>query len=193
MEKSIIDDPTLVLNKHWQPLLFTTVKVSIVSVMRGRALVMDPDSFCLLTFDEWVNYDSPESRWIQTTSIKIAAPEVIVLKDYGARPIRRINFNKPNMCRRDNWMCQYCGTQLPTSKLTVEHVVPVSRGGKTTWNNCVSACRSCNERKADRTPAEAGMRLMKHPRRPSWNVKLKLPGGKSFQSWKPFLAKELDK
>jgi 5-methylcytosine-specific restriction endonuclease McrA len=85
--------------------------------------------------------------------------------------------------------CQYCGTGLPGSKLQVEHVLPRSKGGATTWENCVAACDDCNSRKADRTPREAGMKLRKKPTVPRWKPGLQIPQGAVRAAWEPFLTK----
>lgn len=76
-------------------------------------------------------------------------------------------FTRYNIYCRDGWICQYCGLRFPSSDLTFDHVIPRSRGGRTTWENVVAACGPCNLRKANRTPAEAGMGLRKTPRRPT--------------------------
>lgn len=187
---SVLQDPALVLNRNWQPIMFMPVQTCIVTAMRDMASVMDPENFYLLQFEDWLEHEPLGARWIKTSSGKIAAPEVIVLKRYGERPPRRINFNRSNLYRRDDWACQYCGDELPRKKLTIEHIVPSSRGGQTSWTNCVAACKKCNGRKADRTPEEAGMPLRKEPRKPNWKVQLRAPKGLLRPSWAPFLAKE---
>jgi len=88
--------------------------------------------------------------------------------------------------------CQYCGADLFREKITVEHILPRSRGGPTSWENCVAACESCNSRKADQTPQEAGMRLRTVPKVPAWRTRLRAPRGVVRPSWEPFLAKELE-
>ncbi len=144
-----------------------------------------------MTFEEWIESGFETDRRIITPNRSIPAPEVVVIKKYGERPPRRVVFNRPNLARRDDFTCQYCGALMPERELTVEHVLPRSRGGPTTWENCVSACEECNARKADRTPNEAGMKLRSKPIRPSWRPRLMLPRGESRPSWKPFLEKEL--
>ena len=105
---------------------------------------------------------------------------------------RRVKFNRHNVWLRDGGVCQYCGTRTPMNAFTYEHVIPSSQGGKTTWENIVCACTPCNSKKANRTPAQAGMRLRRKPKRP-----VSLPGVLSPvlrwkdgmpDSWKSFLA-----
>lgn len=194
----VLNDPTLVLNRNWQPVTFMPVQTCIVSVMRDMASILDTKDYLLMSFEEWTDHHHKdadqieETRWIRTPSMKILAPEVIILKKFGERPLRRVVFNRPNLARRDDYTCQYCGVTLGERKLTVEHILPRSRGGKTDWLNCVIACGDCNSKKADFLPSEIGMRLMSTPRQPQWTPKLALPGNtRTRQSWRPFLEKEL--
>ena len=105
-------------------------------------------------------------RVVRSPSRSIPLPSVVALRHYE-------NLNRPapltraNLFTRDNGMCQYCQTKLATSELTFEHVVPLSRGGATSWLNLVAACEPCNTRKRDRTPQEAKMRLIRQPFHPT--------------------------
>ena len=186
----VLQEPALVLNRNWQAITFLPVKTCIVTVMRDMGAVIHPETYEPMDFDKWIEQDLSGLRWIKTASRKIPAPELIVLKKYGERPPRKVGFNRPNLYRRDAFSCQYCGSALPGSKLQVEHVMPRSRGGPTTWENCVAACDDCNSRKRDRTPKEAGMRLRKDPRKPTWDPKIRVPRGIIRPSWEPFLIKE---
>ncbi len=196
---SVLTEPGLVLNSGWQAIGFISVEDCIVNVTRGRACVVHPITFAPLSFDEWVDqveseigteFEIPDLRWIKTSSSRVPAPEVIVLKEYGKRPPRKIGYTRGNLWKRDQYSCQYCGVALPGSKLQIEHVVPRSRGGPTTWLNTVAACGKCNSHKADRLPSEAGMTLRKQPHRPRWTPKLPVPGGKLRDPWIPFLKAE---
>jgi 5-methylcytosine-specific restriction endonuclease McrA len=186
----VLHEPCLVLNRNWQPITFLPVQTAIVNVMRDMASVLDVEDYLLLTFEEWVELGRETGRLIRTPSRTISAPEVIVLKKYGERPPRKLVFNRPNLGKRDAFTCQYCGVALASDDLTIEHVLPRSRGGPTSWENCVSACEDCNARKADRTPREAGMKLRSMPVRPEWRPRLSPPSGETRPSWGPFLALE---
>ena len=188
---SVLSDPCLVLNRNWQPVTFLPVKVAIVTAMRDMASVLDPVSYYLMTFEDWCETKPEDGRWITTAHDPVPAPEVIVLKKYEERPPRAASFSRPNLYRRDDYTCQYCGEALPGRELQIEHVVPRSRGGPTTWENCVAACESCNQRKADKTPSEAGMKLKTNPSRPNWTPRLAIPRDQPIRSsWEPFLLKE---
>lgn len=188
---SVLDENVLVLNRNWQAIGFLKVQVSIATAMRDMASVLDVRHYLLLSFDEWAIADHPEdSRWIKTPSSRIAAPEVIVLKKYGERPPRNVNFNRDTLWKRDEFTCQYCGDQLPARQLQIEHVMPRSRGGQTDFFNCVAACASCNARKADKTPEEAGMPLRRKPTKPNWRPTLKIPRETMRPAWMSFLDRE---
>jgi 5-methylcytosine-specific restriction endonuclease McrA len=188
----VLQEPCLILNRNWMPITFLPVQTAIVNVMRDMASVLDVEDYLLLTFEEWVALGRDTGRYIRTPSRQISAPEVIVLKKYGERPPRKVVFNRPNLGKRDAFTCQYCGMTLTSGDLTIEHVLPRSRGGPTSWENCVSACEECNARKADRTPREAGMKLRSMPIRPTWQPRLRVPAGAARPSWVPFLEKELE-
>ena len=189
---SVLEEPVLVLNSAWQPTIFLPVKTAIVTAMRDMASVLDPETCYLMPFDEWMVHEPKDHDWIRTSTSRIPAPQVIVLKKYGSRPPRRVSFSKPGVHRRDDYTCQYCGVQLPSRELQLEHVLPRSRGGQTSWENCVAACGECNQEKADRTPREAGMKLRSKPTRPTVSPsRMRLPHGKTvLRSWVPFLEKE---
>ena len=93
-------------------------------------------------------------------------PRVIRLLTYDRLPRQKVKFNRRNIFARDGNRCQYCGKRFATSELSLDHVVPRSRGGRATWENIVCACLKCNVRKGGRTPREAGMRLIREPVEP---------------------------
>ena len=101
-----------------------------------------------------------------------------------------VRFSKINVCLRDNFSCQYCGVQLPMSRLEYEHVKPRVQGGKTVWDNIVCACTACNSKKANRTPEEAGMTLLSVPRQPKVLpiVGPHIDASQAPGEWAPFLA-----
>jgi 5-methylcytosine-specific restriction endonuclease McrA len=183
----IIDEPCLVLNSHWEPITFTTIRTAIEDLTRDMACVIHPVTFEPLSIAEWIERAPKDSRFIKTSGRPVPAPEVIVLKHYGARPPAKVGFNRQNLFKRDEHSCQYCGVELPGSKLQVEHVLPRSKGGPTTWTNCVAACDSCNSRKANQTPRQAGMKLRKKPAAPRWKPGLRIPRGAARPIWGQFV------
>ncbi len=107
---------------------------------------------------------------------------------YDRMPRQTVKFNRRNLFARDGNRCQYCGKKHSTSELSLDHIIPRSRGGRATWNNIVCACLRCNVRKGGRTPREAGMNLIREPVEPRTSpvVSLKLSHRK-YRSWKAFL------
>jgi len=179
----IVNDPALVLNSAWQPIGFQPIGVCIATMLRGMGCVIHPETYEPLTFDEWMERAPADSRFIRTANLPVPAPDVIVLTQYGKKPPMKIGFNRQNLFRRDEHECQYCGVELPSSKLQIEHIVPRSRNGPTTWENTVAACNDCNSTKADRTPREAGMSLRSKPAAPSWKPGIRIPQGEVRPLW----------
>ncbi|MGD9728542.1 MAG: HNH endonuclease [Nitrospira sp.] len=183
----IVDEPCLVLNSAWQPIRFMPIGICITTMLREMACAIHPETFEPLKFEAWMDRAPDTQRMIPTAGRPVPAPDVIVLTEYGKVPPMKVGFNRQNLFRRDQHTCQYCGVQLPGHKLQVEHVFPRSRGGPTTWENTVAACDGCNSRKADRTPTEAGMTLMKRPHPPRWEPGLHIPQTEVRPLWNQFL------
>ena len=105
---------------------------------------------------------------IRSPSVELRAPAVVRMHRAHVPHRTTIRFGRANVFRRDGFACQYCSEVLHPRELTFDHVVPRARGGRTDWENIVTCCRVCNDRKRDRTPDEAGMKLARRPVKPSW-------------------------
>ena len=106
----------------------------------------------------------PHDDWLRSVNFEIQVPRVIRLLVFDRLPKQKLHLNRRNVLARDGHVCQYCGRHFPTHLLSIDHVVPRSRGGETTWENVVCACLTCNVRKGGRTPREAHMKLTRpHP------------------------------
>ena len=125
---------------------------------------------------------------MRTVRFEIAVPRIIRLLGYDRLPRQDVKLNRRNIYARDHSMCQYCGKKFSTQELSLDHVMPRSMGGTTTWDNLVCACVYCNAKKGGRTPHQARMHLAKLPvkpkRNPVINVRL---GNDKYASWKHFL------
>lgn len=186
----ILNRPTLVLNRHWQPVSVTTVARALVMLWNEVARAVEPETFSLLTWQDWVERPhDPLSPAIRAARLRIAIPEVVHLGRYDRLPNASVTFSRRNVAKRDHHTCQYCGEQPGWESITVDHVIPRSQGGATNWTNCVAACVRCNSRKADRTPEQARMLLRKRPTRPDWKP-LFAANGSRVASWSPFLNEE---
>ena len=166
---SVLTRPTLILNRNWQPVGVATVARSLILVYSDNARVVDPHDYRQYTWADWSALAPAESEsFVQTLRYKLRVPEVVSLVRYDRVPQHNVTFSRRNLFKRDRYTCQYCGIQPGSEELTIDHVLPRSRGGTSTWTNCVLACMKCNKRKADRTPDEARMRLARAPVRPHW-------------------------
>jgi 5-methylcytosine-specific restriction endonuclease McrA len=185
---SVLTLPTLVLNRAWVPIRTTSVREALCLLFKGAAHAVEPETYRLHDFDSWASVRALEGvPLVRGVSISFPVPEILVLNRFDRVPEGVVVFSRRNLFKRDKYTCQYCGAQPGTEELTIDHVLPRSRGGQSTWENCVLACVSCNARKASRTPAEAGLRLRSKPARPAWKPVFTLRLGTIPTSWKDFL------
>ena len=185
----VLNDATLVLNKHWVPVDFTTVLDALCKLYAGSARAIKPDDFSVHDFNSWAQLKVADGApCIRTARISIPVPEVIVLVRYGHVPDRGLAFSRGNIYKRDRYTCQYCGRRPGTAELTIDHVLPRSRGGISSWTNCVVACVQCNARKASKTLAESGLVLRRVPARPEWSPRLVVARVPLKASWEKFVS-----
>jgi len=182
----------LVLNRHWTAITTATVRQSMVLLCREKAQVICTESYAMFMLEAWIERSQERAelglgRFLRTPNLPVEAPEVILLSAYGGVPRLEVAFSRRNLYRRDDYSCQYCGRCRPPSDLSIDHVLPRSRGGRTSWENCVLACVRCNSKKADRTPREVGFRLQRAPKKPTWSpLVASLPQARP-ESWGKFL------
>jgi 5-methylcytosine-specific restriction endonuclease McrA len=169
MVAKILERPTLVLNRNWQPVNVATVERALTMLWNESARVVDPADYRLYDWADWSQLHPTEGElFIQAVRLRLRVPEVITLTGYDRLPTAAVTFSRRNVFKRDHYTCQYCAVQPGTEELSIDHVLPRSQGGTSTWENCVLACVACNKRKADRTPVQAGMKLRRQPVRPTW-------------------------
>lgn len=169
VQSSVLQRPTLVLNRNWQPVRVATVARALLLVWKDCARVVDPNDFQTYDWNDWSTLRPTDGEpYIQAVTIRLRVPEVVALVEYDRMPSQHVPFSRRNLFKRDRYTCQYCGCQPGGNELTIDHVIPRSRGGVSSWTNCVLACVACNHRKADRTPEQAGMKLKKKPVKPAW-------------------------
>jgi 5-methylcytosine-specific restriction endonuclease McrA len=188
MVSTVLERPTLILNRNWQPVGVSTVSRALVKVWNEAARIVDPADYRQYTWDDWSQLRPVEDEpFIQTRRLRLRVPEVVTLVKYDRLPVNAVTFSRRNIFKRDRYTCQYCGRQPGSEELTLDHVVPRAQGGVSSWENCVLACVECNARKADRTPAQAGLQLRKQPHRPLWKP-LYATHGARIDSWSRFLS-----
>jgi 5-methylcytosine-specific restriction endonuclease McrA len=180
--------PTLILNRNWQPVNVATVARALVLLWNEAARVVDPQTYQLFNWGDWSKIAPRDGdAFIQAVRRRLRVPEVIVLAEYDRLPTAAVSFSRRNVFKRDHWTCQYCGVQPGGEELTIDHVVPRSQGGTSTWDNCVLSCIECNKRKADRTPQQAGVKLRNAPVRPTWKP-LYARHAVRIESWSKFVS-----
>jgi len=164
MEKRV-----LVLNLDHSPVAVVTAQKAIVLCLMEKAN-------CLSTYS---------LLKIRTVSRTFEYPAVIRLNDYKNIPFKGVLLNRNNLFRRDHGECQYCGS---TKQLTIDHVIPRSKGGKSSWTNLVTACHRCNVNKGDKSPDQVGLHLQREPFRPTLSFFLSEYAERKATEWLPFLS-----
>jgi len=192
-----LDQQVLVLNRLWQAVNVCSVRRALTLLFEGHAQVVWGDAdgdFKTFNFSQWRDLSRAEGarldaeETVATVSFRIRVPRVILLMVFDRLPKKEVKFTRHNIFERDKNTCQFCGRTLDRRDLNLDHVVPRDRGGPTTWENIVCSCIPCNTRKANRTPAEAGMRLIRKPKRPKWRPFVQVSfGAPVHESWKHFL------
>ena len=184
---SVLNTKVLVLNRSYLPVHVTVVRRALSLLYQGIAQAVDDE---LRTFDfaSWADLAADEDS-IGTVDKAIRVPRVILLQYYDRVPRRYVRFSRFNIYARDQNRCQYCGRQCPRSELNLDHVVPRMKGGTSVWENVVCSCHRCNRIKGGRTPVEAGMRLIRQPRRPQWTPFMTEAFSlRRYKEWLPFLS-----
>jgi 5-methylcytosine-specific restriction endonuclease McrA len=161
----------LVLNATYEPLNVVSTRRAVVLLLKEKAEVIEATA-----------------ERIRSLYLSLPTPLVIRLVYYVRVP-RRLNvpLTRRTLMIRDNYTCQYCGARPPKKTLTIDHVIPKVRGGATTWENLVCACKPCNLRKGSRTPHEAHMPLRKKPERPRYLAVVLLSQSPAHQVWDKYI------
>jgi len=186
---------TLVLNRLWQAVNVIGVEraFSLLALDHAQVIYAEDGSFRVFDAASWFEYSKdvesiPGARVVRTVNQSVIVPSVLLLKGFDRILLQEMKFNRQNLLERDDYRCQYCGKNLPTKELNMDHVIPRDRGGGTSWENVVISCIRCNSRKSNRLPKEAGMRLLKEPKRPSRRPFVSSLYGKPVEkSWEYFL------
>ncbi len=187
----------LVLNRLYMAIRVVSAKRAFSLLCRNLAEVIsvENEAYFSYSIDTWVEasvlkaqYEREAHDFVRTVRYEIAVPRIIRLLGYDRLPRQEVKLNRRNIYARDASTCQYCRKKFTTQELSLDHVIPRSLGGKTTWDNLVCACVYCNARKGGRTPTQAHMHLAKPPHKPKRNpvINVRL-GSDKYSSWKHFL------
>ena len=202
MAASSLDASVLVLNRHYSAVHVVNVRRAFSLLFRELAEVvhLEAGEYANYDFDSWREISElkatfgeykdgdPYADWVRSVNFELQVPRIIRLLFYDRLPRQTVRFNRRNVFARDANRCQYCGRRFPTSELSLDHVIPRSRGGEATWENIVCSCVKCNVKKGGRTPKEAHMKLVCEPKKPRRSPQLSVKlGNPKYESWKVFL------
>ena len=210
LSPSALSSSVLVLNRGYQPVHVITVRRAMVLLCRDCCEVIDntDNQYANYSFAHWLEHSElrrmeledglgeDEDEWIRGVRYWILAPRIVRLTNFDRFPRIALRFNRRNLFARDQHRCQYCHRALHNHQLTMDHVVPRSRGGPTSWENVVCACVQCNTDKGDRTPSEASMNLARKPVAPQHHplllAKLRNPKYAAWKTFLPAMAREVE-
>ena len=186
---------TLVLNRLWQAVNVVGVEraFSLLSLDHAQVIFAEDGSFRMFDGASWFAHCKESepvcgTRVIHTVSQRVLVPSVLILRSYDRMLMQEMKFNRQNLLERDEFRCQYCGKNFPSKELNMDHVIPRDRGGRTSWENVVISCIRCNSKKSNRLPKEAGMRLLKEPKKPPCRPFMTSLYGKPMEkTWAHFL------
>jgi len=192
-----LDGSVLVLNKFFMAVHVISARRAFCLLFKDLAEVVtiDDGQYASFDFASWrevsearLHFKEPDDEYVRTVHFELQVPRIIRLLAYDRLPRQKIKFNRRNIFARDGNRCQYCGRRFATSELSLDHVVPRIQGGRASWENIVCACLRCNVRKGGRTPAQAGIRLIREPVEPKTSPALRLKlSHRKYRSWKAFL------
>lgn len=168
----LLREPVLVLNATYEPINVTAVRRALVLILKGVATAEEEDG-----------------SFIRAARLAFRIPSVIRLVEFRRIPHQTRTLSRKNLLLRDRYTCQFCGRPFPAHELTLDHVIPRSRGGHTDWDNLVASCRRCNNLKGDRLPEEAGLKLLKPPRPFTLHTSRQIMRmiGRSDERWRKYL------
>ncbi len=193
MSVEVLDGHVLVLNRFWQAIDVCSVRKAICLLYLKHAQVVTKNggSFYTFGFEDWKDFSrnvADDGNMIRTISYNLKIPQIILLFIYDKLPPWEVKFTRRNIYKRDKNICQYCGKKFQPEDLNLDHVVPLSRGGKDSWENVVCSCVACNLRKGNKILKEVRMNLIRLPRKPRWRTFVKDNfAGVREESWKDFL------
>ena len=195
---SVLDTNVLVLNRFYMAIRVVNVRRAMTLLYRDCAevIVMEQDQFASYDFETWCELSQmtslekqPDEDYLRAVNFELRVPRIVRLTRFDRLPAQAVRFNRKNLFARDGYQCQYCGQAQPTNKLSLDHVIPRSHGGQTTWENIVCCCLKCNGRKGGRTPQQAKMKLLSRPDRPRFNPFMtESISDPRYACWKTFIT-----
>jgi len=183
----MLDGHVLVLNRVFQAIQITSVRRAFTLLYKGHVKAVDAD-YRTYDFENWQDIPvQPADAYVRTPSRSILIPHVVQLLQFDKVPRQEVKFSRGNIYLRDQNRCQFCGRKFPSSELSLDHIVPLSRGGKSSWENVVCACLPCNVKKGNKLLSETKLQLIRQPIRPRWHPLHRLQGRNYPAIWRNFL------
>ncbi len=185
---SALNKQILVLNKMWMPIRIIPAYRALTLIFAGKASAIDINYYAY-NWKDWSERKISDNPYgtILTSSDVVEIPEIIVLSRYDKVFRKDTRLTKRNIYIRDGYKCQYTGMRIKESEADIDHVIPRSKGGKNTWENMVVCMKDINRMKADRTPEQAGLMLIKKPSKPNADRLLIDPKIRVPDSWSKFI------
>lgn len=167
----MLNSHVLVLNQSFEPMTITSAKKAIILIYLGKAEIIEKNNAV-----------------VRSINTSLPLPSIVRLTRYINVPRKRIILSRKNIIKRDNHQCQYCGSR--SGPVTIDHIIPRDRGGEDTWENLVCACVTCNNRKSNRTPEEARLKLIRRPQKPNYIFFMRYVVSRIDSRWEPYLYME---
>lgn len=196
-ESAALNCSVLILNRFYMAIRVINVRRAMTLLYRGCAevITLEDGQYANYDFDTWCEVSQilslerqPGEDYLKAPSFDVQVPRIVRLTRYDKFPKISVRFNRKNLFARDDHCCQYCGQTHPVNQLSLDHVVPRAHGGKTTWENIVCSCVTCNSRKGGRTPTQAGMKLLRQPFKPRSSAAFSIPiNDPRYEVWKTFV------
>lgn len=185
----------LVLNKSYIPIHIVDWKKGMSLIFQENAKPLDQD-LILYSFQEWLlfstDYISKNYPKINTTKYEIAIPEIILLKNFDRLPHRDVKYSRQTLFERDGYKCYLCNNIFERKDLTVDHVIPRSKGGVTNWSNTITCCKNCNSIKSNKYLHELNLKPFFMPKKPRWINPISHSNKKNIlSSWEKFMDRAL--
>jgi 5-methylcytosine-specific restriction endonuclease McrA len=196
----ILAQRVLVLNKGYNPIRIISVREAFIKLYAevAEVVTVEDGNYCNYDFNSWAEVSELREKLedlgelddvVYSARLTLIVPRIIRLLAYDKVPKRTLKLTRKNIYARDLNTCQYCGKELPTEDLNLDHVMPKSQGGQATWTNLVCSCIVCNTKKAGRSPKEAHMKLIKLPVEPKYNPMLQVHiESEKYGAWKSFIS-----
>lgn len=196
---SILKQPVLILNKAWYPIKLKRLDSVIKRAMCNQISFMEEKESVVYSWDEWnytFNKQEPDDlfKYVNCGKFYLRVPEIAVCTNYNKVPKTKIRLNRRNILLRDNFTCQYTGKRLNSNELNIDHVIPSSKGGKTSWDNLVACDWRINAKKGNKTLEESGLKLIRKPTLPQWSPLFEYFNFRTKnmpESWKKFIKTDV--